>query len=165
MLEGRGDIQGNLDRPLWWVCVNLCKFNKVRSKVLHLCQCNPKHKYRLGGEWIETNPEDKDQGMDVGWCDSAMCTCNPENQHVLSCIQSSETTGQVRRFFPSTLLRSVVTFNVDFEMKRSMTNRLSVDFGNWSGEKVEKAGRSNFSSQTSWVQDLRFHVNKRQSEK
>jgi len=38
--------------------VNLMKYNKVKCKVLHMGQCNPKHKYRLSGEWIESSPEE-----------------------------------------------------------------------------------------------------------
>lgn len=40
--------------------VNLVKLNEAKCKVLHLCQDNPKHKYRLGEEWIWSSPEEKD---------------------------------------------------------------------------------------------------------
>ena len=36
------------------------KFNKAKCKVLHLNQGNPKYKYRLGGERLESSPEEKD---------------------------------------------------------------------------------------------------------
>jgi len=39
------------------------KFNKAECKVLHVGLGNPKHKYRLGEEWIENRPEGKDLGM------------------------------------------------------------------------------------------------------
>ncbi|KAJ7401533.1 hypothetical protein BTVI_95009 [Pitangus sulphuratus] len=61
-MPSRGTLTGGqLER---WACVNLMKFNKAKGKVVHISRGNPKHRYRLGGEWIESNPEE-DSGMFV----------------------------------------------------------------------------------------------------
>ncbi|PKU42358.1 hypothetical protein llap_7338 [Limosa lapponica baueri] len=36
------------------------KLNQAKCKILHLGHGNPKHKYGLGREWIESSPEEKD---------------------------------------------------------------------------------------------------------
>jgi len=59
-LEGRDAIQRDRDRLERWACVNLMKFKKAECKVWHMGRGNAKYKYRLGGEWLESSPEEKD---------------------------------------------------------------------------------------------------------
>ncbi|GAB0188081.1 hypothetical protein GRJ2_001273400 [Grus japonensis] len=103
MLERRDAIQGNINRLERWAHANCMKFNKAKCKVLHMGWGNPKHNYRLGGEWIESSPEEKDLGMLVDKKLSMTWPCTLaawKANHILVCIKRSVTSRSREGFLP-----------------------------------------------------------------
>ena len=87
------------------------KFNKAKRKVLHMDRGNPKHKYRLGREWIERSPEGEDLGVlvDEKLSMTQQCVLAAQKANrILDCIKK-KCGQQIEGGDSATLLRSGVT--------------------------------------------------------
>ncbi|KFO10438.1 hypothetical protein N312_02468, partial [Balearica regulorum gibbericeps] len=118
----------DLDRLERWARANRRKLNKAKCKVLHMGWDNPKHTYRLGGEWIKSSPEEKDLGVLVdetlNMTRQCMLAAQKANR-ILGCIKSSVTSrsGEVILPLYSALVRPHLVYCVQLwgpQQKKNM---------------------------------------------
>ena len=91
MLARRDAIQRDLEEFEWWACANAMRFSKARCKVLRVSRGNPKPKYRLGGEGIESSREKGDVGVLV---DEKF---NMTRRHAIATQKASRILGCIKR--------------------------------------------------------------------
>ena len=92
--EGHAAIQRDLNRLEKWTDSNLMQFNKGNCKVLHVGRNNPRHRYMLGADRLESSFAEKDLRVLVD-------TKLDMSQHALAIKKANGSLDCMRRSVPA----------------------------------------------------------------
>ncbi|PKU37373.1 rna-directed dna polymerase from mobile element jockey-like [Limosa lapponica baueri] len=94
-LEGQDALQRDLDRLEHWAVINEIKFNKSKCQILHLGWSNDGHNYKLGEEWLESSPAERDLKVLVN------SRLNMGHQHALAAKRTNHILGYIKHSITS----------------------------------------------------------------